>query len=90
ARLARENDRIDVLMLSGGEPTLYPWLEQLLEHLVARPVVRILINSHGLRIAQDDAFVEVLKKHRQRVEIYLQYDGESAESSSFHRGADIR
>ncbi|MGP2408001.1 hypothetical protein ACTUM1_15785, partial [Listeria monocytogenes] len=32
----------------------------------------------------------VLKKHRQRVEIYLQYDGESAESSSFHRGADIR
>ncbi|MDI9893012.1 radical SAM protein [Microbacterium sp. IEGM 1404] len=90
ARLAKENDRIDVLMLSGGEPTLYPWLEQLLEHLVARPVVRILINSNGLRIAQDDAFVEVLKKHRQRVEIYLQYDGESAESSSFHRGADIR
>ncbi|WP_245233094.1 radical SAM protein [Microbacterium sp. dk485] len=90
ARLARENNRIDVLMLSGGEPTLYPWLEQLLEHLVARPVVRILINSNGLRIAQDDAFVETLKKHRERVEIYLQYDGESAESSRFHRGADIR
>ncbi|GAA1740535.1 radical SAM protein [Microbacterium paludicola] len=90
ARLARENGRIDVLMLSGGEPTLYPWLEQLLEHLVARPVVRILINSNGLRIAQDDAFVEVLKKHRQRVEIYLQYDGESKEASAYHRGADIR
>lgn len=90
ARLAKENDRIDVLMLSGGEPTLYPWLEQLLEHLVARPIVRILINSNGLRIAQDDAFVETLKKHRERVEIYLQYDGESSESSRFHRGADIR
>ena len=61
ARLARENDRIDVLMLSGGEPTLYPWLEQLLDHLVARPIVRILINSNGLRIAQDDAFVETLR-----------------------------
>lgn len=90
ARLAKENGRIDVLMLSGGEPTLYPWLEQLLEHLVARPVVRILINSNGLRIANDDAFVETLRKHRERVEIYLQYDGESAESSAFHRGADIR
>lgn len=90
ARLARENGRIDVLMLSGGEPTLYPWLEQLLEHLVTRPIVRILINSNGLRIANDDAFVEVLKKHRERVEIYLQYDGESKESSAYHRGADIR
>lgn len=90
ARLAKENDRIDVLMLSGGEPTLYPWLEQLLEHLVARPVVRILLNSNGLRIAQDDGLVETLKKHRERVEVYLQYDGESAEASAYHRGADIR
>lgn len=90
AKLARENDRIDVLMLSGGEPTLYPWLEQLLEHLVARPVVRILINSNGLRIANDDEFLAVLKKHRERVEIYLQYDGEEPETSRFHRGADIR
>nr|WP_285728097.1 radical SAM protein [Psychromicrobium sp. YIM S02556] len=90
ARLERENGRIDVLMLSGGEPTLYPWLEQLLDHLVARPIVRILINSNGLRIAQDDAFVETLRKHRERVEIYLQYDGESAEASAYHRGADIR
>lgn len=90
ARLARENGRIDVLMLSGGEPTLYPWLEQLLEHLVERPVVRILINSNGLRIANDDEFLAVLKRHRERVEIYLQYDGEEPESSRYHRGADIR
>lgn len=89
-RLAKENNRIDVLMLSGGEPTLYPWLEQLIEHLVARPVVRILLNSNGLRISQDDEFVEFLKKHRERVEVYLQYDGESAEASAYHRGADIR
>ena len=90
ARLARENNRIDVLMLSGGEPTLYPWLEQLIEQLAARPVVRILLNSNGLRIANDDEFVAFLKKHRERVEIYLQYDGTSAEASKFHRGADIR
>ncbi|MDR2998857.1 MAG: radical SAM protein, partial [Microbacterium sp.] len=78
AKLGRENDRIDVLMLSGGEPTLYPWLEQLIEHLVARPIVRILLNSNGLRIANDDEFVAFLKKHRERVEVYLQYDGEEA------------
>ncbi|MCL2781371.1 MAG: radical SAM protein [Actinomycetia bacterium] len=90
ARLARENGRLDVLMLSGGEPTLYPWLEQLLDHLLARPIVRILINTNGLRVASDDAFLETLKKHRQRVELYLQYDGESKESSEHHRGGDLR
>ena len=31
ARLARENGRLDVLMLSGGEPTLYPYLAELLD-----------------------------------------------------------
>lgn len=90
ARLEKENGRLDVLMLSGGEPTLYPWLEQLLDHLVARPIVRILLNSNGLRIAQDDEFVATLKRHRERVEVYLQYDGESAQSAKYHRGADIR
>jgi uncharacterized radical SAM superfamily Fe-S cluster-containing enzyme len=90
ARLARENGRIDVLMLSGGEPTLYPWLAELLEEVVARPVVRILVNTNGLRIAQDDELVALLARHRERVEVYLQYDGSSAEASTHHRGADIR
>src|SRR5690625_3719078 len=90
ARLAKENNRLDVLMLSGGEPTLYPWLEQLLEHLVERPIVRILINSNGVRIAQDDEFVATLRKYRERVEIYLQFDAESEEASRHHRGGGIR
>ncbi len=32
----------------------------------------------------------LLTRHRERVEVYLQYDGESAEASTYHRGADIR
>lgn len=89
-RLAREQDRIDVLMLSGGEPTLYPELPRLLEELVARPVVRILLNTNGIRIAQDDALLDLLRRHRERVEVYLQFDGLSAGPSVAHRGADIR
>lgn len=90
ARLAHENGRIDVLMLSGGEPTLYPRLAELLDAVVARPVVRILLNTNGLRIAQDDEMLALLRRHRERVEVYLQYDGESADAVTFHRGADIR
>ncbi|GAA4114846.1 radical SAM protein [Knoellia locipacati] len=89
-RLSRENGRIDVLMLSGGEPTLYPQLEELLDAVIARPIVRILVNTNGLRIAQDDELVALLRRHRERVEVYLQYDGESAQASITHRGADIR
>jgi organic radical activating enzyme len=89
-RIAREQGKLDVVMLSGGEPTLYPWLEELLAALVARPIVRIMLNTNGLRVAQDDALVALLHRHHERVEIYLQYDGESEEASRFHRGADLR
>lgn len=89
-RLARECGRLDVVMLSGGEPTLYPWLAGLLDALVERPIVRILLNTNGIALAQDDALMALLRRHRERVEVYLQYDGESAESSRVHRGADLR
>ncbi|NHN56119.1 radical SAM protein [Calidifontibacter sp. DB0510] len=89
-RLSRENGRIDVLMLSGGEPTLHPQLAQLLDELVKRPIVRILINTNGLLVAQSDELLATLARHRERVEVYLQYDGPSAAASVHHRGADLR
>ncbi|MEW2478819.1 radical SAM protein [Mycobacterium sp. NPDC049093] len=89
-RLARENGRIDVLMLSGGEPTLHPNLAELLDQLVARPITRILINSNGVRIANDDALLDLLTAHRERVEVYLQYDGLSEQAHRHHRGGDLR
>lgn len=89
-RLARENGRIDVLMLSGGEPTLHPNLAELLDELVARPITRILLNSNGVRIANDDALLDLLTAHRERVEVYLQYDGLSEQAHRHHRGGDLR
>jgi 7,8-dihydro-6-hydroxymethylpterin dimethyltransferase len=89
-RLSRENGRIDVLMLSGGEPTIYPWLAELLREVAARNVVRVLVNTNGVRIAREDELLDLLTEHRERVEVYLQYDGESAEASRHHRGGDLR
>ncbi|WP_435831166.1 radical SAM protein [Nocardia salmonicida] len=89
-RLARENGRLDVLMLSGGEPTLHPQLAHLLAELTARPITRILLNTNGLRIAVDDELLALLRTHRDRVEVYLQYDGETAQASRHHRGGDLR
>lgn len=89
-RLARENGRIDVLMLSGGEPTLHPRLPELLAELVARPITRILLNSNGVRIAADDRLLDLLTQYRDRVEVYLQYDGLSPAAHRHHRGGDLR
>ncbi len=52
--------------------------------------MRILVNTNGVLIAKDDALLDLLTEHRERVEVYLQYDGESAEASAHHRGADLR
>ncbi|MER6948509.1 radical SAM protein [Nonomuraea sp. NPDC000554] len=89
-RLARENGRLDVLMLSGGEPTLHPELATLLAELEQRPITRILINTNGVLIARDDALLDLLTEHRERVEVYLQYDGSSGAASVHHRGGDLR
>ena len=89
-RLARENGKLDVVMLSGGEPTVHPGLAELLAELVRRPVTRTLVNSNGLLIARDDEVLDLLTRHRERVEVYLQFDGVSAEASRHHRGGDLR
>ncbi|MFD0360795.1 radical SAM protein [Nocardia sp. GCM10030253] len=89
-RLARENGKLDVLMLSGGEPTLHPALAQLLAELTARPITRILINTNGIRIAKDDELLALLTEYRERVEVYLQFDGVTAAASRHHRGGDLR
>lgn len=89
-RLERENGRIDVLMLSGGEPTLHPELPEILDQLAARNIIRILLNTNGITLARSDALLNMLEKHRQRVEVYLQFDGWSLRAHRHHRNADLR
>jgi uncharacterized radical SAM superfamily Fe-S cluster-containing enzyme len=89
-RIARENGRIDVLMLSGGEPTIHPQLIALLDALIERPIVRILLNTNGIELAQNDRLLAYLKRHRKRIEVYLQFDGFRLETHRYHRNADLR
>jgi uncharacterized radical SAM superfamily Fe-S cluster-containing enzyme len=89
-RLARENGRLDVLMLSGGEPTLHPNFALLLTELTSRNIVRILVNTNGIRLARDDALLESIRRYADRVEVYLQFDGFSERAHRVHRAADLR
>ena len=89
AALAREGGKLDLVMLSGGEPTMHPLLERIVDELLERAVTRVVVNTNGVRLARDDALLRFLADRRKRVELYLQWDGPSSEASRALRAADL-
>lgn len=80
----------DVVQISGGEPTLHPQFFEILDEARKRPIKHLMINTNGLRIAQDAAFVERLASYGpHRLEIYLQFDSLRANALKALRGADL-
>ena len=85
--------KIEILQLSGGEPTLHPHFFELLEWAQANPGIDyLLLNTNGVRIATDDSFAEQLAEatRRGRLQLYLQFDGIQSEGQRLLRGADLR
>ena len=84
---------IEILQLSGGEPTLHPRFFELIDWVQANPGIDyLLINTNGVRIANDDFFARRLAEAAQRrhIQLYLQYDGVQSEGQHLLRGADLR
>ncbi len=85
--------KIEILQLSGGEPTLHPRFFELLRWLHANPKIDyVLLNTNGVRIAQDNAFAaELAATFRYgRFQLYLQFDGPQVAGQRALRGADLR
>ena len=55
--IEREGGQIDVLMLSGGEPTVHPEIVEIIQAATERNVTRVVLNTNGIRIARDDRFL---------------------------------
>ena len=87
--IAREGGKLGVLMLSGGEPTVRKDLPEVITALLNLNITRIMINTNGRRIARDDRFLDFLRKHRKRVECYLQFDGFRESTSLAFRSEDV-
>lgn len=79
-----------VVQLSGGEPTLHPDFFEVIDLVKARPIKHLMINTNGLRIAQDRTFCQQLSEYRQGTEVYLQFDSFEAAALQELRGADLR
>ena len=82
--------RPDVVQISGGEPTIHPLFFEILDLCRARPIKHLMVNTNGLRIAQDEAFARRLATYREGFEVYLQFDSFRRDALLALRGADLR
>jgi uncharacterized radical SAM superfamily Fe-S cluster-containing enzyme len=84
---------IEILQLSGGEPTLHPQFFELLSWAQSHPKIDyVLINTNGVRLAQDEGFAAELTTAaaRRKLQLYLQFDGVQDAAQRDLRGADLR
>jgi len=80
----------DIVQISGGEPTIHPDFWRILDLAKARPIKHLMLNTNGIRIAQDETFAKRLKEYMPRFEIYLQFDSLEAGPLKTLRGEDLR
>jgi uncharacterized radical SAM superfamily Fe-S cluster-containing enzyme len=84
---------IEILQLSGGEPTLHPEFFELLAWAQSHPRIGyVLLNTNGVRIATDADFAKRLEETfiERRFQLYLQFDGTREAGQRALRGADLR
>jgi uncharacterized radical SAM superfamily Fe-S cluster-containing enzyme len=65
----------DVLQISGGEPTIHPDIVRMVRYAYEKPIAAVMINTNGIRLARDNELAEGLAPMRDKLEIYLQFDG---------------
>jgi hypothetical protein len=80
----------DLVQISGGEPTIHPQILEILQLAKSKPIRHIMLNTNGIRIARDRAFVEELAKLAPGFEVYLQFDSMKKSALENLRGADLR
>ncbi|MFD2781419.1 radical SAM protein [Novosphingobium pokkalii] len=79
----------DLVQLSGGEPTIHPEFFAILDAVKRRPIRHVMINTNGVRIAQDREFVARLAGYAPALEVYLQFDALDDEALLDLRGARL-
>ena len=85
----RNEGEPDVVQISGGEPTVHPQFFEILDAAKSRPIRHLMVNTNGIRIAKDRAFVERLASYMPDFEIYLQFDSFKPEVLKRLRGEDL-
>jgi hypothetical protein len=80
----------DLVQISGGEPTIHPDILEILRLAKSKPIRHLMLNTNGVRIARDKAFVAELASLKPGFEVYLQFDSLERGALETIRGADLR
>ena len=80
----------DIVQISGGEPTIHPNFFEILDYAKTLPIRHIMINTNGIRIADDDSFIEKLNDYMPGIEVYLQFDSFKSTVLTKLRGKDLQ
>jgi uncharacterized radical SAM superfamily Fe-S cluster-containing enzyme len=84
-----ENGKAEILQISGGEPTMHPQIIEIIRLAKELKFKYVMLNTNGIRIANDEAFVESLTEFKMGFEIYLQFDGLEQEVFKKLRNAEL-
>ncbi|MGM9985801.1 MAG: radical SAM protein [Bacillaceae bacterium] len=79
----------DVIQISGGEPTIHPQFFQILDYCKTLPIKHLMVNTNGLKIANDPTFAKKLASYMPSFEIYLQFDSLHGYVHEELRGRDL-
>jgi hypothetical protein len=88
--VVRNEGQPDVVQISGGEPTLHPDFFTVLDLAKQRPIRHLMVNTNGIRIAQEEDFAKRLADYLPDFEVYLQFDSFERDALMELRGADLR
>lgn len=78
---------IDLINITGGEPTLHPQLFRLLDIARRKEIGRITLNSNGIKLAEDEDFVKQLADYG--VYIILSFNTLTRDITKMLHGSDI-
>jgi len=88
-RLVEVEGRAEVLQISGGEPTISPDFGRILDYACDQPIDIVMVNTNGIRFANDRDLLDRMEGHKGRAEVYMQFDGFSESSSRALRGESL-
>ena len=88
--VVRNEKEPDIVQISGGEPTIHPQFFEILDAAKRRPIKHLMVNTNGIRIAQEPDFAKRLKDYLPGFELYLQFDSLEEAPLRDLRGADLR